>query len=366
MAGDTEDYKKIACSERSHEEHVQARVCASRGMYPNLKSKPALSIHQQDNFDLVFPVYQRWQGNAWERACVDLFLDLEAGTLDLSLQHNAALALSFLHFWYEIVLVSELGRWDAGLVTPAFWTCLLQAGEKKLCLSLELEAGALDLSFQHWTCLFEAGPKAQRHFSYKRVFVSGAGRCDVRLVTPALDLSPASWACGPAPVLIRNYVCFWIWELGHWTCHLSIGLVFWELGLWRSFILNKKLCLFLDLDTRTSDLSLQHWTCLLDAGPRKLCLLLDLKAGALDLSFQHWIRLFEAGAKAQLRFNKNIFVSGLGSCDVGPVTPALDSSFASWACTPAPFLMRNYVCFWIWKLGQALDLSFGSWAFGHS
>ena len=139
------------------------------------------------------------------------------------------------------------------------------------------------------------------------MFVSGLGSWDVGLVTPALDLSFGSWACGPAPFLNGNYVCSWAWKLGHWICHLSIGLVFWKLGLRPSFILNKKLCLFLDLDTRALDLSLQHWTCLLEAGPRpsfilnrKLCLFLDLEAGMLDLSPQHWTCLLEAGPSAQL------------------------------------------------------------------
>ena len=139
------------------------------------------------------------------------------------------------------------------------------------------------------------------------MFVSGLGSWGVELVTPALDLSFGSWAFGPASFLIRNYMCFWTWTLERWTCHFSIGLVFSKLGLRPSFILDKKLCLFLDLDTRALDLSLQHWTCLLEAGPRpsfilnrKLCLFLDLEAGMLDLSPQHWTCLLEAGPPAQL------------------------------------------------------------------
>ena len=128
------------------------------------------------------------------------------------------------------------------------------------------------------------------------MFVSGLGSWSVGLVIPALDLSFGSWACGPASFLIGNYVCFWTWKLGCWTCHSSIGLVFWKmgrrnfvcswnwklgrwtchssigivflkLGLRPSFILNKKLCLFLDLEAGALDLSLQHWTCLFEAGP---------------------------------------------------------------------------------------------------
>ena len=135
------------------------------------------------------------------------------------------------------------------------------------------------------------------------MFVSGLGSWDVGLVTSPLDLSFGSWALGPASFLMRNYMCFWTWTLerwtchssvglvilrlglrpslilkerthcvwtwmlGHWTCHSSIGLVILKLGLRPSFILNEKLCLFLDLDVGRWDLSLQHWTCQLEAGP---------------------------------------------------------------------------------------------------
>ena len=141
---------------------------------------------------------------------------------------------------------------------------------------LDLEAGTLDLSLQHWTCLLEAGPSAPLH-----------SQKEIMLVGQALNLSFGSCALGPASFLIRNYVCFWSWILRHCTCHSSIELVILKLGLRPSFILNKKLCLFLDLEAGMLDLSLQHWTCLLEAGPKKLCLFLDLEAGALDLSLQH-------------------------------------------------------------------------------
>ena len=120
------------------------------------------------------------------------------------------------------------------------------------------------------------------------MFVFGLGHSGVRLVTAALDLSFGSWACGPASFLNGNYVCSWTWKLEHWTCYISIGLVYWKLGLQPSFILNKILCLFLNLKAGTLDLSLQHWTCLLEARPDKLCLFLDLHAETLHLSFQHW------------------------------------------------------------------------------
>ena len=149
------------------------------------------------------------------------------------------------------------------------------------------------------------------------MFVPGLGSWNIGLVTSALDLSSGSWAFSPASFLMRYYVCFWTWKLGRWTCHSSIrlvfwkldrinyvcfwtwklerwtchssiGLVFWKLGLRPSFILKRKLCLFLDLEAGTLDLLHQHWTCLLEAGPDKLCLFLDLHAETLHLSFQHW------------------------------------------------------------------------------
>ena len=141
------------------------------------------------------------------------------------------------------------------------------------------------------------------------MFVSGPGSWDVGLVTPALDLPFGSWACSPASFLNGNYVRSWTWKLENWTCHLSIGLVFWKLGLQPSFIRNRKLCLFLDV---------------------------GLVTPASDLSFGSWAE-------------EVMFVSGLGSWGIGLVTPALDLSFGSWACGPASFfsfLMGNYVCFW--------------------
>ena len=89
--------------------------------------------------------------------------------------------------------------------------------------------------------------------------------------------------------------------LGDGTCHSSIELVTLKLGLRPSFISNDKLCLSLDLDVGRWDLSLQHWTCHLEAGPNeKFCLFLDLDVGRWDLSLQHSTCHFEAGPSAQL------------------------------------------------------------------
>ena len=121
--------------------------------------------------------------------------------------------------------------------------------------------------------------------------------------------------------------------LGDGTCHFSIKLVILELGLWRSFILNEKLHLFLDLELgrwtchsrflsehqqnsrlkrcfrllalpQSPDLLVetQIMRCICEPEPvtlklglrpsfilnKKLCLFLDLEAGMLDLSLQHW------------------------------------------------------------------------------
>ena len=89
--------------------------------------------------------------------------------------------------------------------------------------------------------------------------------------------------------------------LGDGICHSSIGLVTLKLGLRPSLILNEKLCSFLDLDSGRRDLSLQRWTCHLEAEPNeKLCLFLDLDGERWDLSLQHWTCHIEAGPSAQL------------------------------------------------------------------
>ena len=98
------------------------------------------------------------------------------------------------------------------------------------------------------------------------MLVAGLGSWDIGLVASALDLSFGSWAFGPASFLIRNYVCFWTWTLERWTCHSNIGLVFLKMGLRPGFILNRKICLFLDLEAGMLGLSPQHWTCLMEAG----------------------------------------------------------------------------------------------------
>ena len=118
----------------------------------------------------------------------------------------------------------------------------MEAGPKKLCLFLDLEAGALDLSLQHWTCLFEAGTILNKKLG---LFLD--------LEAGTLDLSLQHWTC--------------LLEARRRTCHFSIGLVFSKLSPRPSFILDKILCVFLDLEAGALDLSLQHWTCLLEAGP---------------------------------------------------------------------------------------------------
>ena len=123
------------------------------------------------------------------------------------------------------------------------------------------------------------------------MFGDGTCHSSIGLVTLKLGLRPSC-------ILKKKSDCFWTWMLGHWTCHTSVGLVILKLGLRPSFILNKKIGLFLDLDVGRWDLSIQHWTCHLEAGPL-----------------------------AQLRSQCEImFVSGLGCWEMGLVIPALDLS----------------------------------------
>ena len=130
------------------------------------------------------------------------------------------------------MFVPGLGGWNIGLVTSA-----------------------LDLSSGSWAF-------RPASFLIRNYVCFWTWKLDVGLVTPALDLALGRWAFGPASFLKRNHACYWTWQQGRWTCHSSLGLVFLKLGLRPSFILNKKLCLFLDLKAGTLDLSLQHWTCL--------------------------------------------------------------------------------------------------------
>ena len=124
-----------------------------------------------------------------------LFLGLDVGSLDLSFWSQAFgpdsvvtrnhycfwtwmsehWTCPFLHFQCEIMIVSELGCWSIGLACRSIGLVLLKLGlqpsfifNKKSFLFLDLDVGALDLSF--W-----------------------------------------NWAFGPASFLIRNQYCFWTW-----------------------------------------------------------------------------------------------------------------------------------------------------------
>ena len=92
--------------------------------------------------------------------------------------------------------------------------------------------------------------------------MSGEGPCHsgIGLVTLKLDLRPSF-------IFNDKLYLFLDLDVGRWGLRSSIGLVTLKLGLRPSFILNDKLCLFLDLDVGRWDLSLQHWTCQLEAGP---------------------------------------------------------------------------------------------------
>ena len=161
---------------------------------------------------------------------------MHVGALDLSFWSWAFGPASFLirshyHFWTWC--------WSIGLV-------LLKLGlrpsfifDKKSLLFLDLDVGALDVSFwswafgpasflirnhycfwtwmlEHWTCPSEAGPSAQLHFNKKSLLF-------LDLDVGALDLSLWRRAFGPDSVLIRHHHCFWTWMSEHWTCPFEAG-----------------------------------------------------------------------------------------------------------------------------------------------
>ena len=169
------------------------------------------------------------------------------------------------------------------------------------------------------------------------MFVSGLGCWEMGLVTPALDLSPWSWAFGPASFLMTNHICFWTWILGDGTCHSSTGLVTLKLSLMRNYVcfwtwmLGDGTChssiglVTLKLGLRPSLIlkerrhcfwtwMLGHWTChssiglvILKLGLRpsfilneKLLLFLEFDVGRWDSSQQRWTCNFEAGSATQL------------------------------------------------------------------
>ena len=159
------------------------------------------------------------------------------------------------------MFVSELGSWDVGLVTPALDLSFGSWASGPASFLNKNYVCSWTWKLGHWTCHLSIGLVfwklgLQPSFILEIMFVFGLGHSGVRLVTAALDLSFGSWACGPASFLNGNDVCSWTWKLEHWTCYISIGLVFWKLGLQPSFILNKILCLFLNLKAGTLDLSL--------------------------------------------------------------------------------------------------------------
>ena len=84
------------------------------------------------------------------------------GSWDVGLV-TPALDLSIGGWAEDILFVSGLGSWGIGLVFLKLGLRQSSVLNKKLCLFLDSEAGVLDLSLQHWTCHFEAGPSAQLH-----------------------------------------------------------------------------------------------------------------------------------------------------------------------------------------------------------
>ena len=144
------------------------------------------------------------------------------------------------------MIVSGLGCWGTGLVTPAFdlsfwsWVC------DPASLLMRNYNCFWNWMLGHRTCHSSVGLVILRLglrpslLLNKQKNVSGLGCWDTGLVTPASDLLPWSWAFGPTSFLMRNYDCFWTWMLGHWTCRTNVRLVILKLGLRPSFILDGK------------------------------------------------------------------------------------------------------------------------------
>ena len=126
------------------------------------------------------------------------------------------------------------------------WTCYFEAGpfsfilKKKLCVFLDLEAGMLDLSSSIGLVFWKL---SRRNYVCFWTWKLGRWTChsSIELVFWKLGLRPSF--IPNKKLWLTNYVCFWTWKLGRWTCHSSIGLVFWKLGLRPRFILKKKSCL---------------------------------------------------------------------------------------------------------------------------
>ena len=229
-----------------------------------------------------------------------LFLGVGVGALNLFFWSWARSQASFL---YYIILVSGLRCWSIGLpslkprLRPSFIL------NRNVLLFLDLDAGALGLSFGpwasdsasfliqitnhycfwawmmgHWTCPFEAGPSAQLHSSYEIMICSGLGCWSIGLVLLKLGLRPSFIFNSKSYLLLDS----------------DVG----ALDLFRpSFILNNKSLSFLDLDVGPLDLSL--WSCA--CGPISFLITNDWNHHCCwTWMLEHWTCPFEAVPLAQL------------------------------------------------------------------
>ena len=120
-----------------------------------------------------------------------LLLDLDVGTLDLSLR-----------YW-------SFPNLDDGALESEFWGHSFSfIRNDKLWLFLDLDDGALDLSFWSWA----PGPASFLMTNYDcfRTWMMGPW-------TWSFEASPS------ASFVIANYHCFRTWMMGHWTCHFEAG-----------------------------------------------------------------------------------------------------------------------------------------------
>ena len=142
----------------------------------------------------------------------------------------------------EITIVAGLGCWSIGLVLLklCLWPSFIR--NKRLRLFLDLDIGALNLSFwswacdpasflitnhsrvgawmsEQWTCPFEARPEAQLQCQSEIIIVSGLGCWSIGLVLLRIGLRPGL-------IFKTNHYCLWTWMLGHWSCPCEAGSSF--------------------------------------------------------------------------------------------------------------------------------------------
>ena len=119
---------------------------------------------------------------------------------------------------FQIMSVSGIGWWGIGLgvLKPSINFIL----NDKFLLLLDLDVGTLDLSLRYWSFPnLDDGALESEFWGHSFSFIRNDKLwLFLDLDDGALDLSLWSWAFGPASFLITNCDCFWTWMMGHWTC----------------------------------------------------------------------------------------------------------------------------------------------------